>query len=219
MRIDFYTHVHKEQRNHMFELGTNLSLVNALDSQSLLSVEGKLKNLLGELRLHVHHEETFVHPLLHKKVPTSAKSLEQEHSELELTLDKIEEGFNYLIDLESTHPKIEAQFIEFYRFYNRFIIDYLTHINEEEYVMQNLWEISSHEELLSVIIAFQTYDKIENGRTLLSNHLPNMSIDERILMFRTMQLMAPQEVFKSACSLTQDILGPANWDLISKQLA
>jgi hemerythrin-like domain-containing protein len=203
----------------MFKLGTNLSMVNASDSQSLLSVEVQLKTLLNELRSHVYHEETFVHPLLYKKFPTSAKSLEHEHSELELILNGLEEGYNYLIDLKPTHPKIEAQFTEFYRSFNRFVAEYLTHINEEEYIMQNLWEIAAHEELLGAMISFLTYYEIAESRTWLSNHLPNMSIDERILMFKTMQLIAPQEIFKSACGLTEEILGQSNWDLINNQLA
>lgn len=218
MRIDFYTHVHKCQRKQMFHLAMQAGEINYNEPDKLLPLANDLAAFLTNLRMHAYHEDTFIHPLLHRKMPGSARTLDKEHEELKSDLLCLEENFAHIQLLPSQYPKRQEQGLEFYRALNRFIAEYLHHINKEEYVLQNLWETAAHPELSGMMIAFQVYNNLEEGKKWLNNNLSAMSLDERILMFRTVQLMAPENVFLSMSKLSEEILGNDVWKSIEKDL-
>jgi len=218
MRIDFYTHIHKQQRKQMFALSTQLSEFSFTESPQVEIFSKEWSGWLNDMQHHMVSEETFVHPLLVKKMPNIEKNLHQEHEELERELKNLDESFNYFRLMSLTYPKLQEQALEFYRGLNRFISVYLMHINEEEYVMQNLWEIAVDGELRGMMIAFQTSDGIEKGKKWLLNNLPAMSANEKLLMFNTVKLLAPENIFISMCQLTRDIMGEKEWQVINSQL-
>jgi hypothetical protein len=218
MRIDFYTQVHKKQRKQMFALASYVGEANFSDSTILSTIEKDLTALLSELRNHTYHEETFIHPLLTKKFPRAAKVQHQEHDELKIILQELETNFSHLQWLTPQYVKSQEQGLEFYRSLNRFISAYLSHINDEEYTLQNLWEIAADPELRGMMTAFQIYDGVEKGKKWLAGNLPQMNSDERILMFKTTQLMAPEKIFNTMCELTAEIIGTEDWQAIQKKL-
>lgn len=211
MRIDFYTHVHKKQRNMLFAFSKKVSEMSFLDSAIVDDIYNDLMFITNDLRHHAFSEETFVHPLLIKKMPQIERSLYQEHKELKKYLQDLENNYMYLKELVPHYKKCEAHGLEFYRMFNRFISTYFMHINEEEYVMQNLWEVAMESELIGMMIAFQTYSGIENGEKWLSDHLPSMTVDEQQLLFKTTELLAPENVFMTMCQLGEKVLGAEKW--------
>jgi hypothetical protein len=217
-RTDFYTQVHKWQRANLFALSNKVSGADFTDSAALAAIHLDLKQMTNELRQHALNEETFVHPLLARKIPHAERTFEQEHTELKKYLTDLETSFIHLRDFTPSYEKSKEQGLEFYRTLNRFIATYLTHINEEEYVMQNLWEVATEPELKSVMIAFQTNDGEEKGHQWLETHLTGMNNDEQQLLFRTSQLIAPAHVFSKMCQLTEKILGIERWQQIAQQL-
>lgn len=218
MRTDFYTFVHKRQRKILFDLSNEVCDADFTDVAVVSAIHLNLTQITNELRQHALNEETFVHPLLARKIPHAERLFEQEHKELKLHLSDLETNFSQLQDLTPHHKKSLEQGLEFYRNLNRFIADYLMHINEEEYLMQNLWEVAVEPELQSVMIAFQTNDSKENGHHWLETNLSAMSCDEQQLLFKTSQLIAPSQVFSTMCQLTEKIVGGERWREITGQL-
>lgn len=218
MRIDLYTQPHKNQRKMLFALSTKVGDANFKDTAIVTEIHHDLMLLTNELRHHAFSEETFVHPLLAKKIPSAEKSFHEEHETLKKHLDHLETTYTHLQDLGPHYKKRENQGLEFYRMLNRFISTYFMHINEEEYVMQNLWEVSIESEVIGMMIAFQTYHSIDEGEKWLATHLPAMSIDEQQLMFKTTQLLASEEIFITMRQLSEKILGTKKWAPVLEKL-
>lgn len=218
MRTDFYTHPHKWQRQVLFELAKKAGLADFTDSAVRSAIHQDLMLMTNELRQHAWNEETFVHPLLSRKIPHAKQDFEQEHVEVKQQLADLENCYDYLQVLAPHYERVQEQGLEFYRALNRFIAHYLTHINEEEYMMQNLWEVCTEPELKGIMIAFQTYDGREKDHNWLETHLTAMSQDEQQLLFKSTQLMVPDNIFTTMCQLTENILGVDRWKQIAAQL-
>lgn len=218
MRIDFYTHVHKKQRKMLFALAAKVGDANFSDSTVISEINHDLRLMVNELRQHAFHEETFLHPLLAKKIPQSEYELHKEHEMLKKQLNNLEENYSYLQVFLPHYEKLQAQGLEFYRMLNRFISTYFLHMNEEEYVMQNVWEIAMEAELTGMMIAFQTYSGTEKGEEWLQTHLPNMSLDEQQVMFKTTQLLAPEPIFITMSQLAEKMLGSEKWKMILEKM-
>lgn len=218
MRTDFYTQPHKWQRQVLFELSKKVGVADFTDTAVRSAIQHDLTLMTTALRQHAWNEETFVHPLLSRKIPHAKHNFEQEHVEVKQHLAGLETSYDYLEQLSPHYEKLQQHGLEFYRALNRFIARYLTHINEEEYVMQNLWEVCSEPELKGIMIAFQTYDGQEKDHKWLERHLMAMSEDEQQLLFKSTQLMVPCNIFTKMCELTEKILGVDRWKQISIQL-
>ncbi|MCC5013576.1 MULTISPECIES: hemerythrin domain-containing protein [unclassified Legionella] len=216
MRIDFYTYVHQCQRKQMFNLAMHAGEINYNEPEKLLPLAEELAVFLTGIRSHADHEDIFIHPLLRRKMPSASRTLDNEHEELKKELLNLEENFAHIQLLTNHYPKRQEQGLEFYRALNRFIANYLYHIDKEEYVMQNLWEIAAAPELSGMMMAFQVYHDPEEGRKWLSNHLPAMNFDERVLMFKTVELMAPASCFLSMSKISEEILGDNTWQSIKQ---
>ncbi len=214
MRIDFYTHPHKKQRNELFALSSAVAAIDFTNTSNVAQVYTQLIAVIQELREHVFNEETFVHPLLAQKIPSSEKALHHEHSTLEKYLDDLTVQGAYLKTLKLDYPKCQQQGLEFYRSLNRFIAAYLTHINEEEYIMQNLWEVAADAELIGIMTAFQTYDGKEKGKNWLVNYFSTMSLDEQKMMIQTTELLVPASVFATLRQLAEQVVGAERWALV-----
>ena len=212
MRIDLYTQPHKNQRKMLFSLSTKVGDTDFKDAAIITEIHHDLMLVTKELRQHAFNEETFAHPLLAKKIPCSEQSFREEHTMLKKQLDHLEATYTHLQDLGPHYKKRETQGLEFYRMLNRFISTYFMHINEEEYVMQNLWEVSMETEVMGMMIAFQTYHSVEEGEKWLSDYLPAMNLEEQQLMFQTTQLLAPEKTFITMCQLSEKILGIKKWE-------
>lgn len=214
MRIDYYTQPHKKQRNALFALATLIGDTDFTDLSSVQTVHHNVISVTSELRDHALSEETFVHPLLTRKLPDRERVLHHEHDELEKYLNDLDSTSHYLQTLAPHYSKCKEQGLEFYRLVNRFIAMYLEHINEEEYIMQNLWEIARHEELLAMITAYKVSLDKETGIEWLNTHFINMSLNEQQLMLKTIQLLAPAAAYKITCQLIEKITSPDKCKLI-----
>lgn len=205
MRVDYYTQPHKKQRNALFALASLIGDTDFANPASVQIVHHNVISVTKELRDHALSEETFVHPLLARKLPDTERMLHREHDELEKYLNNLDSTSHYLQTLTPHYLKHQEQGLEFYRMLNRFIAMYLRHIDEEEYTMQNLWEIAQHEELLAMITAYKVSLDQETGLEWLSTHYTPMSLDEQRLILQTIQLLAPESAYKTTCQLIEKI--------------
>src|ERR1700736_3783289 len=99
MRIDFYTQVHKKQRNALFTLSSKVGEANFTDSNIVIDIYNDLSAMIKELHSHAFHEETFIHPLLERKIPRSEKILHNDHEMLEKYLNDLDTNYLHLREL------------------------------------------------------------------------------------------------------------------------
>lgn len=195
MKTDFYTFPHKIQRQHLFALSNLLGEANFNECNIFTSIENDLFAVIHEIKSHAFHEETFVHPLLIRKLPRLARSLHHDHTELDQWFIDLEVQFAHLKSLGEHYPKCQEQGQAFYRLFNGFIANYLLHMNEEEQTMHSLWELAAPPELVGMMMAFLTYAHKEEANDALQNSLKQFNATEKALLFNTVKLMAPADIY------------------------
>lgn len=210
-RIDFYTEAHKMFREQLFNISTHAGKVDYKNAQAVSAFNSQFNDLLAALEKHAYHEETFLHPLIAAKIPGSEEMLDAEHVEQAHTLTQLLNHFNRLYSLPLDHEKRNTMGLEFYRAFNRFIRDYLDHLDKEECLMPVLWELCTPSELMSVWIAFNIYFDEVGGKECLTKILPNATQQERREILIAIQTYAPQEIYQKAFEFCQHILPERHW--------
>ncbi len=206
MKTDFYTFPHKIQRHHLFSLSTFLGEANFSECSIFTKIENDLFAVIHEIKSHAAHEEMFVHPLLIRKLPRIARSLHHEHREFDQWFSDLEEQFAHLKSLGEHYPKCQVQGQALYRLLNGFIANYLIHMNEEEQTMHSLWELAAPPELMGMMTAFLTYANKEEAKRLLQDSLKQFSADEKALLFTTVKLMAPTNIYLTMQELLHETI-------------
>jgi hypothetical protein len=149
-RIDFYTKVHKGLRAGLFAVSQRAAALDYADSTSVQALAAELRALLGRLSAHAAHEARFIHPLLLQKIGESC--FDPEHAALELEQDSVGHALARLIAAPAEER--EQSGLALYRTLNRFICNYLGHLEREEAIMPLLHERCSDAELANVMTRF-----------------------------------------------------------------
>lgn len=215
MKIDLYTMPHIEQRAQISQLVILAGQTNYCDAQQYQTLVTEFNKLMENLTAHVYHEETFIHPFMSKRLSHIEKKLHNEHESIELELANLKAYCEWLGHESLHHPKRAELGLELYRSLSRFVISYFKHINDEEYVMQALWQVSADCEILGIMLAFLTYADPNVAKTWLAKHLPDLSLDDRKLLFNNAKLMAPATIYNAMCNDYIDVLGGEEWSRIA----
>lgn len=202
MKTDFYTLPHKMQRQQMFEFSHFVAMSDFASFETLELIEKKLRSLVTELKEHAFHEETFIHPLLVRKLPRVEKQIRDEHHELTLCYTQLENQLDHLKNTLNHAGKVAEQGLAFYRSLNQFIAEYLIHTNKEEELSFALWELSLPQELEAMMLAFRTYAKFE-AQEAIAQALMQYNAQEQKHLFQTIELLAPSEVYQGFCEIAR----------------
>lgn len=195
MKNDFYTFPHKLQREQLFSLSNLLGQANFSEFNALDKIETDLFAAINVIKTHASHEEMFVHPLLTRKLPRVARKLHHEHADFDQWFIDLEEQFSHVKYLGENYPNCQVQGQALNRLLNGFIANYLLHMNEEEQTMHSLWELATPPELVGMMMAFLTYVNKEEAKSALQNSLKQFNAAEKELLFTTVELMAPANIY------------------------
>src|SRR5262245_33655844 len=138
-KVDIYTHPHKGYRKSMFELSMLAARTDAASKAERRELMEKSLALFNDLAEHARHENTYAHPIICYKLPHQKELLQKEHEEQEQNLAHLSAAVQLLAEEQPENDQINNLLLEYYRSLNRFIADYLLHLDQEEYSMQNLW--------------------------------------------------------------------------------
>lgn len=170
-KTDLYTAIHKAQRVHLFALSTKIGRTDFGNEAELEQVKTELQAMIEHLRKHSKIEATFIHPLF-EEIGDEGTHLNDEHEELEETLEKLEN-----IIAEGQWNKLYAEF-------NRLIASYLTHQDEEERAQEEiLWKHFDNERLSGVLTAFFASRSPATAKEDLKFLIPGLSLPEIVTMF------------------------------------
>ena len=152
-----YTPIHKSLRRELFHFVEGMAATDLADTSGLEALGFKLSKLVRRLHSHARIEETFMHPLIQAK-GLSAQLFHDEHAHHTGEIAALQEQFNQLL-AAPTPTAMRA----FAGGLNRFVAEYLTHMDDEETGMQALWAVCTDAEIMEVmgrLMASQTVDEL-----------------------------------------------------------
>jgi iron-sulfur cluster repair protein YtfE (RIC family) len=137
--VDLYTAYHKGLRRKLFAFSVQLGRVDWGCESSL----GQLRNAWPALRLrlqrHAAHEERFIHPSFSRQAPALNEQVEREHQVHDAAQVAMSEALSDACSVEGESLR-RACGLDLYRSYQRFLGDYLHHLDREECELMPLIE-------------------------------------------------------------------------------
>ncbi len=195
-RLDVYSAVHKMQRARLFELTVAIGKADPADRGMAEHLGRAVAAMAEELRAHAAHESRFIHPLLRAHAPHVAATLDAEHHDLDVRLDRL---CALAADPWCASPH------RLYRALASFTAVYLGHLAEEEEVaLPELWGTCSDEELAGILSSFRASRSELENLTAVIAQLPTLNPAERARMIK----VALQNGTGEVSELTATILGP-----------
>jgi hypothetical protein len=214
-----YAGIHKGQRLALFRLSIRAGALDHNTKKDIKAYGDDLAELRNEFRLHVKHEEGYVHPFLVERVPGAAKDLEDDHKIVERMFDELVNHFDGILGRSNDFNKLGELCLEFYRALNRFIAFYLVHINkEEEYVQPALWAVCTEDELRMILGRILASLSPKDAMQDLNMIIPADNVDGLAELYLVAKDSIPLEGFKAACDLAQNLLSPQVWDSLKSRI-
>lgn len=205
-RVNLYFLIHKAQRAHLFDLSAKIGRADFSDAMEANVIQQELRDMIQHLREHAINETTFVHPLF-EEVGNQVDSIDEGHEDLEKELDKLQAMLN------------TKQWNQLYSALNRFIALYLTHLDEEESLQEEvLWKHFDDARLDAALTAFKKSRSPGQMMEDIKFMIPAMSIPELTKMFREIKAHAPVAAFQIVCKIAEGNLDPIRWSKLHQQI-
>jgi iron-sulfur cluster repair protein YtfE (RIC family) len=175
-RVDVYSGVHKMQRARLFELTVAAGRLDPSDQRGRAELAVAVGAVLEELAAHADHEETFIHPVLHRVAPGIATELEREHATLDTALDDLRQA-------ASGTAAGTGEPTTLYRALATFTARYLDHLAvEESAALPALWAACGDDELAGILAAFRSSRSDTENLTGVLAQLPTLNPTEATRM-------------------------------------
>jgi hypothetical protein len=151
-RFDLYAGVHKAIRLATSDMLVRLGALDADDEPEVEAVTGALAALLGQLRMHLEHENRHVHPAMEARRSGSSTQVAGEHEEHVASIDALRHEAADLVAASPAERRVLA--LRLYRHFALFVAENYQHMHHEETVHNAvLWETHSDEELHAIEMA------------------------------------------------------------------
>jgi len=158
-RVDLYSMPHKRMREVLFQASMKLAAVDFSNEETLSTASTEVRKCIEELDQHAKNEESFLHPLYLERIADKKilAHLNKDHHHFEETLVNIK---HLLSDLEGT-PSTDLKerrvnLRKLYRAFDKFLGEYMLHLEEEEDQLQLIWDAYTNEELFHLFHCFLT---------------------------------------------------------------
>lgn len=204
-RDDLFTHIHKALRLALFDVTVAAGRTDWDDAREVAELERQWRPLLGLLRAHTAHEETYIFRLLDACDPIAVEPDHDQHQDLEDLLDDLDGRFDAIV--QAPGP---ADGLAFYRDLARFVAAYLPHLHDEETrVMSRIWECCTDEEIAATRAAFMADTSPEVHATTLRYLLPAIDRHTRRTLARGLA-GAPEEMVSGVLAIAEQVLTDAD---------
>ena len=209
MKINFYTEIHKALRRLLYNLAIEVGNYDFHANEGYRQIHQKVLYVTNLLRLHANHEERYLQSFIEQEISPAAHTIQEEHQHQEEELTRLENMSNMLLSLHGKNA-IEPG-LSFYRAFNKFISDYLAHMEEEERIMELLQALCTEEALFNTLAPLiQNMPKNEAIESI-AYLIPAISPIERLNILKGF-LQDPNSNFaKEALKKAQDALLIDDW--------
>jgi hypothetical protein len=200
-RADVFTGVHKGLRKALFGLALQAGAADAGSAEEMGGLAGKAREVFHFLEHHALNEDRFLVPMMEGKAMPHGAEMRYDHGVLE-------EALKDLRARASALARSPASLHGFYLALNRFIADYLRHIDEEEtVVMPALHEALTDEDLAGFSRQSVAATAPQDQAMMLSHMFPAMSPQELKGFFDGVRKGAPAHVIAHLEGIAERVLG------------
>lgn len=205
-RVDVYVTVHKGLRACLFDTSVELARCDFANRADLGVALDAYRRTVAFLREHHAHEDEHLEPSLKPLPPEILATVTQQHAAADAALAELD------LLAAAPGPALLAR-------YQRFLPEYLHHMQQEEtVVMPALWAHYSDDELGAIRGRVQGAIPPARFADWMELMLPAMNLDERAGMLGGMKAHAPPPVFETAAAVAARVLGTAGWDAVRARL-
>lgn len=219
-RHNMYGFIHKALRHFLGDTLVALGRLDVADAPETDAVLAQTRQLLALCRMHLEHENRFVHPALEACDPGSAARTAGEHvhheEDIALLLDQVEAVDATRGDL----PACMAAANRLYRHMAVFVGENLIHMDYEEREHNaTLWAHYTDSQLHAIEGAIVAALTPATSALSMRWMLPALSHPERVGLLEGLRANAPAPVFGGALAAARERLGARDWDKLSASLA
>ncbi len=206
-RLDLYAPIHKALRAWMFDTVQQVGRTDGQCPDTALRTLRQVESLLAVCDGHIHHENTFLHPVLERGMPGTARDADVAHQEHGRHMARLRTLVTQARG--SQGPAAFGAFLALYRELALFVADNLAHMHWEETVHNEaLWARHSDAELAQVHDALvQSIPSAEMAETL-RHMLPALTPVERLGMLQDMRGKMPPGAFDGVLQLAHLCMQP-----------
>ncbi|MGC5327733.1 hypothetical protein [Brevibacillus sp. SYSU BS000544] len=211
-RFDIYAQVHKGIRLALSGLCYQAGSVDGSDKERVNSFVEEFRRIVLILDAHSRDEDTHLNEAYEKYAPETLHQLEEQHSVLELKLEKLIELVDQL-DMNKQDPSHHQKiWYQIGKDLNRFTADYLIHLQHEEGPgMEALWENLSDDQLKVISINIRSSIPPQVMSIFMHYMIPAISHLDRVGMFSEMKKFAPKEAYAGMLGLAESRLDQKAW--------
>jgi len=189
-------------------LSVEAGKLDITDRQKVGNFKADFSALVHNIIRHHELEGQFIHPLLTDKVPGGAEKLEEEHRVAAHMMDNLVKYLDEIIAQLSDYSNIKELGLEFYLAYNRFMIYFMAHLNEEEqHIQRTLWHLCKPEEVAAAVGKLQANQEPELAMENIEMIITSVSLFELTEILRQSMPNAPPEAFKRVLTMAERDLG------------
>lgn len=214
-REEVVINVHKGLRKGLLELSIRLGRLNWLDREELRAADAEFGRMLRFLREHATNEDEVQFPMVQKTDPDTVRIVEEDHIRLKRNLFDLESHWNKVLQSQDkSRPGYE-----FYRAYNRYLSDYLAHMDREEGVFtEAIYRRFNDLEIAAEFKKIIARTLPQDMGLMLGYMIPAMNHTERVDFLTKLKATAPPEVFEKVRALAQTVLPREESEKLSAQM-
>ncbi len=217
-RFEIYRPIHKAVRHILFSTASDLGSFDLGDDDSTTHALDGLAKTVALLQEHAAHETNFVHPKLEEKAPGVIALFAGNHEDDEKVYTELGRLAGEIRSADG-NQRVQLR-NELYARYNRFLGEYLGHLDREEQVLEKaLWDHFTDEELMGINTAIEHSVSPAAMEGYLSAMCASFSPDELTKILGGMKAFAPPEVTEWALGIAKQAAPPAVWAKVSAALA
>jgi hypothetical protein len=217
-RHNIYALIHKALRLAMAETLPAIGRLDVADSKEVSDSIVRVQELLRFCRMHVHAEETFIHPAIEAGRPGVAARVAGEHVEHLASIASLERAVDGLARAPAA-VRASAAFA-LYSELGHFVGENFVHMHYEETVHnQALWDAYTDEEIVALENTIKAHHTPEEMTFVLRWMLPAMTPAERAGLVTTMRKVAPPPVVDSVVALAKAHVDAGGFDKLKLALA
>ena len=217
-RFEIYRPIHKAVRYLLFSTATTLGEMDLNDDEVTREALEKLERTITLLREHALHEADFVHTALEGRSPGITAPFAGDHQKDEQAYAQLRRLSGQIRSADVDQSVALGN--EVYGLFNRFIGEYLMHLDREEQVLEKaLWDHFTDEELAAIDHAIEMSVSPELMETFLTAFCRSFNPGELVKILGGMKAAAPPEVTEWAFGLAKQATPQATWEKVWPKLS
>jgi hypothetical protein len=219
-RYNMYGFIHKALRAFMSDTLLMLGRLDVGDATETDAALAQARDLLALCRMHLEHENRFVHPALEACEPDSSARIAGEHVHHEEDIALLLDHVDAVQATRGDDAACEAAAGRLYRHMAVFVGDNFVHMGYEEREHNaTLWAHYSDAQLHAIEGAIVAALTPETSALAMRWMLPSLSHPERMRLLDGLRANAPAPVFGGALATARERLAARDWEKLSASLA